>query len=69
VHVEGTRFGNVALHVEIVAHTLAALDVDRVQRVATETERRELIDPFLEVPLALPDYVDVTGLLSKLCPE
>ena len=65
MHVERKRFGNVALHLEALARMLAALDVDRAWNLATEAERRKLIDAFLEGPLVPPDYVDVNGSESE----
>jgi hypothetical protein len=46
-------------HFDDVARLLATLDVDRTRKVATEIERRVLIDEFVEEILVLPDDLDV----------
>ena len=38
---------------------LATLDINTTWKVATEVERRVLIDEFLEEITVLPDYLDV----------
>jgi len=50
---------DVTQHFDAVAHMLATLDIDHTWKVATEVERRMLIDEFLEEILVLPDYLDV----------
>jgi hypothetical protein len=42
-----------------VAAVLATLDIDRTWSVATEVERRVLIDEFIEEIAVSPDYLDV----------
>jgi hypothetical protein len=38
---------------------LATLDIDKTWNAATDTERRVLIDEFIEEITVLPDYLDV----------
>ena len=38
---------------------LAALDIERTWALATEVERRVLLDEFLKQVTVLPDYIDV----------
>ena len=42
-----------------VALMLATLDIDKTWTVATDVERRVLIDEFIEEITVLPDYLDV----------
>jgi hypothetical protein len=46
-------------HFDDVAAVLANLDIDKTWKVATEVERRVLIDEFIEEISVLPDYLDV----------
>jgi len=57
--VETARSDDIAQHFDAVAQMLATLDIDETWRVATEIERRVLIDEFLEEITVLPDYLDV----------
>lgn len=45
---------------EEVARVLADLDIQRAWAVATEVERRVLIDEFLQGITVLPDHLEVT---------
>ena len=58
-HVEAVRSDDVDRHFDEVAAVLASLDIDRTWSVATEVERRVLIDEFIEEISVLPDYLDV----------
>jgi site-specific DNA recombinase len=58
-HVEAVRNDDVDRHFDEVAAVLASLDIDRTWSVATEVERRVLIDEFIEEISVLPDYLDV----------
>jgi len=58
-HVEAVRTDDVDRHFDEVAAVLASLDIDRTWSVATEVERRVLIDEFIEEISVLPDYLDV----------
>jgi len=53
------RSDDIAHGFDAVARLLATLDVDKTWRVATEVERRVLIDEFIEEITVLPDYLDV----------
>jgi hypothetical protein len=53
------RTDDVDRHFDEVAAVLASLDIDRTWSVATEVERRVLIDEFIEEISVLPDYLDV----------
>ncbi len=57
--VEAARSDDVAQEFDAVARMLATLDVDKTWKVATEVERRLLIDEFIEEITVLPDYLDV----------
>ena len=57
--VEVARADDVTQHFDAVAQLLATLDVDRTWKVATDIERRVLIDEFIEEITVLPDYLDV----------
>ncbi len=57
--VEAARSDDIAQHFDAVAQMLATLDIDKTWNVATEIERRVLIDEFLEEITVLPDYLDV----------
>ena len=56
---EVVRTDDVAQHFDAVAQMLATPDIDKTWTVATEVERRVLIDEFLEEIVVLPDYLDV----------
>ena len=56
---ETVRTDDVDRHFDEVAAVLASLDIDRTWSVATEVERRVLIDEFIEEITVLPDYLDV----------
>jgi hypothetical protein len=58
-HVEAVRSDDVGRHLDEVAAVLATLDIDRTWSVATEVERRLLIDEFIEEIAVSPDYLDV----------
>ena len=59
VRVEVARTDDVAQHFDDVARLLATLDIDKTWTVATDVERRVLIDEFVEEITVLPDYLDV----------
>jgi hypothetical protein len=58
-HVGAVRTDDVDRNFDEVAVVLASPDIDRTWSVATELERRVLIDQFTEEILVLPDYLDV----------
>jgi len=59
--VEVTRLDDVAQHFEAVPRMLATLDVDKTWKVATDVERRVLIEEIT----VLPDDLDVKAISAS----